>query len=103
MRDPSRRSYVQAKLKELIERASSVADANLHRSRKPYPLGLAMRSNGSKFAFILDHTKERDQTIAQIKRLFLQHNVVPGPPVGQDKNVLRHAQSPLATSRAHTL
>ena len=70
MPDPSRRSYVQAKLKELIERASSVADANLHRSRKPYPLGLAMR------AFILDHTKEKDQTIAQIKRLFLQHNVV---------------------------
>jgi hypothetical protein len=34
MPDPSRRSYVQAKLKELIERASSVADANLHRSRE---------------------------------------------------------------------
>jgi hypothetical protein len=42
---------VQAKLKERIERASSAADANLHRKIKPYPLGFAVRADGSKFAF----------------------------------------------------
>jgi|SRR5947207_805435 hypothetical protein len=76
MSDPSRRSCVQANLKELIERASSVADSNLNRRRKPYPFGLAVRSNGSNFAFILDDTKDGGQTIAQIKTLFLQHDVV---------------------------
>src|SRR2546423_7581530 len=76
MSDPSRRSCVQAKLKELIERASSVADANLNRRRKPYPFGFAVRSNGSKFAFILDDTADNGQAIARIKTLFLHHNVV---------------------------
>jgi hypothetical protein len=75
MSDPSRRSCVQAKLKDLIERASSVADANLHSRKKPYPFGFAVRSNGSNFAFILDDTADNGQAIAQIKTL-LQHNVV---------------------------
>jgi hypothetical protein len=76
MSDPSRRFCVQAKLKELIERASSVADTNLNRRRKPYPFGFAVRSNGSNFAFILDDTKDGGQAIAQVKTLFLQHDVV---------------------------
>jgi len=76
MSDPSRRSCVQAKLKDLIERASSVADANLHRRKKPYPFGFAVRSNGPNFAFILDDTADNGQAIAQIKTLFLQHNVM---------------------------
>jgi len=76
MSDPSRRSYLQARLKELIERASSVADANLLRRRKPYPFGFAIRSNGSNFAFILDDTKDGGQAIAEVKTLFLQHDVV---------------------------
>jgi hypothetical protein len=76
MPNRSRRSCVQAKLKDLIERASSVADANLHRRRKPYPFGFAVRSNGSNFAFILDDTKDGSQAIAQVKTLFLQHDVV---------------------------
>jgi hypothetical protein len=75
MSDPSRRSYVQARLKELIERASSVADANLLRRRKPYPFGFALQ-NGSNFAFILDDTKDGGQAIAEVKALFLQRDVV---------------------------
>jgi hypothetical protein len=43
MSDASQHRRVQAKLKKLIERASSAADANLHRRRKPYPLGFAVR------------------------------------------------------------
>lgn len=74
MSDRSRRSCVQAKLKDLIERAFSIADATLHRRRKPYPFGFAVRSNGSNFAFILDDTKDGSQAIAQVKTLFLQHD-----------------------------
>jgi hypothetical protein len=76
MSDPSRRSCLQTKLKELIELASSVADANLYRRRKPYPLGFAVRSNGSRFVFILDDTADNAQAIAEIKTIFLQYNVV---------------------------
>jgi hypothetical protein len=76
MSDSNRRPCVQAKLKELIERASSLADANLHRRRKPYAFGFAVRSNGSNFAFILDDTKDGSQAIAEVKALFLQHDVV---------------------------
>ena len=76
MSDPSRRPCVQAKLKELIEQASSVADANLHRRRKPYPLGYAVRAEGSKFAFEPENIEDNDAVVALIRTLFLQHNVV---------------------------
>ena len=78
MSDSSRRPCVQAKLKELIERASSAADANLHRRRKPYPLGFAVRANGSKFAFRPEsiEDEDKDTAVAHIRTLFLQNNVV---------------------------
>jgi hypothetical protein len=76
MSDPSRRPCVQARLKELIERASSAADSNLHRKRKPYPSGFAVRANGSKFAFRPVSIEDTDTAVAQIRTLFLQNNVV---------------------------
>jgi hypothetical protein len=48
----------------------------LNRRRKPYPFGFAVRSNGSNFGFILDDTKDGGQAIAEVKALFLQHDVV---------------------------
>ena len=76
MADASRHLRVQAKLKELIERASSAADANLHRRIKPYPLGFAVRANGSKFVFKPENIEHNDALVALIRTLFLQHNVV---------------------------
>jgi hypothetical protein len=64
MSDSNRRPCLQAKLKELIERASSAADANLHRRRKPYPLGFAVRANGSKFAFRPESIEDEDNDTA---------------------------------------
>jgi hypothetical protein len=78
MSDSNRRPCLQAKLKELIERASAAADANLHRRRKPYPLGFAVRANGSKFAFRPESIEDEDNdtAVADIRTLFLQNNVV---------------------------
>jgi hypothetical protein len=78
MSDSNRRPCVQAKLKELIERASSAAEANLHRRIKPYPLGFAVRANGSKFAFRPESIEDEDNdtVVAHIRTLFLQNNVV---------------------------
>jgi hypothetical protein len=76
MSDASRHVRVQAKLKEVIERASSAADANLHRRRKPYPLGFAVRANGSRFAFRPEGIKDNDTAVAYIRTLFQQNNVV---------------------------
>jgi hypothetical protein len=76
MADASQYLRVQAKLKDLIERASSAADANLHRGIKPYPLGFAVRANGSRFAFEPKNIEDNDAVAALIRTLFLQHNVV---------------------------
>jgi hypothetical protein len=73
MADASQHLRVQAKLKELIERASSAADANLHRRIRPYPLGFAVRANGSKFAFEPVNIADNDAVVALIRTLFLQH------------------------------
>jgi hypothetical protein len=74
MADASQYLRVQAKLRELIERASSAADANLHGGIKP--LGFAVRVNGSKFAFEPVNIADNDAAVALIRTLFLQHNVV---------------------------
>jgi hypothetical protein len=76
MSDATQHGRVQAKLKELIERAASAADANLHRGIKPCPLGFAVRANGSKFAFESKNIEDNDAVVALIRTLFLQHNVV---------------------------
>src|ERR1700745_2111805 len=72
MSDASQHRRVQAKLKELIERASSAADANLHRGIKPCPFGFAVRANGSKFAFEPENIEDKDAVVALIRTLFLQ-------------------------------
>jgi hypothetical protein len=51
MADASQHLRVQAKLKELIERASSAADANFHCRIKPYPLGFAVRGERFQIRF----------------------------------------------------
>jgi hypothetical protein len=76
MADASQYLRVQAKLRELIERASSAANATLHSGIKPYPLGFAVRANGSKFAFEPVNIADNDAAVALIRTLFLQHNVV---------------------------
>jgi hypothetical protein len=76
MADASQYLRVQAKLRELIERASSAANANLHRGRKPCPLGFAVRANGSKFAFEPENIEDKDAVVALIRTVFLQQNVV---------------------------
>jgi hypothetical protein len=76
MSDASQHRRVQAKLRELIERASFAADANLHRGIKPYPSGFAVRANGSKFAFEPQNIEDNDTVVALIRTLFLQRNVV---------------------------
>jgi len=76
MSDASQHLRVQGKLKELIERASSAADANLHRKRRPYPLGFAVRAKGSKFAFRPEGVEDNDTAVAHIRTLFQQNNVV---------------------------
>jgi hypothetical protein len=76
MSDASQHRRVQAKLRELIERSSSAADANVHRGIKPYPLGFAVRANGSKFAFRPEDIEHNDAVLALMRALFLQHNVV---------------------------
>src|SRR5262249_6819300 len=78
MSDSNRRLCLQAKLKGLIERASSAADANLHCRRKPYPLGFAVRANGSKFSFTPESIEDEDNdtVVAHIRTLFLQNTVV---------------------------
>jgi hypothetical protein len=69
MADGSQHLRVKAKLKELIERASSAADANWHRRIKPYPLGFAIRANGSKFAFKPENIEDNDTAVADIRTL----------------------------------
>jgi hypothetical protein len=48
----------------------------LHRGIKPYPLGFAVGSNGSKFAFEPQDIEDNDAVVALIRTLFLQRNVV---------------------------
>ena len=76
MADASQHLRVQAKLRELIERASSAANANLHRGIKPYPLGFAVGANGSRFAFEPKNIEGNDAVVALIRTLFLQRNAV---------------------------
>jgi hypothetical protein len=48
----------------------------LHRRIKPYPLGFAVRANGSKFAFEPQNIEDNDTAVALMRALFLQRNVV---------------------------
>jgi hypothetical protein len=76
MSDACQHLRVQAKLRKLIERAASAADANFNRGIKPCPLGFAVRANGSKFVFEPVNIEHNDAVVALIRTLFLQHHVV---------------------------
>ena len=65
-----------AKLKELIEQASSHADVNLQCGKRPYPLGAAIRPNGFKFGFKLENIKDTNALVAHIKTVLLQEKAV---------------------------
>ena len=76
MSDSGQNRRVQAKVRELIERASSAADANVQRGIKPYPLGFAVRADGSKFVFEPVNIEDHDALVALIRSSFLQQNVI---------------------------
>ena len=75
MSDAGQHCRLLAELRELIERASSAAEANLHQGLKPYPLGFAVRADGSRFVFEPVNIQDNDALVALIRTSFLQQNV----------------------------
>jgi hypothetical protein len=76
MSDVSQRFRVQAKLKELIERASSAAEMNFNNGREVAPQGFAIRQNGSRFAFKPIPGASNAETVSMIRATFAQEKVV---------------------------
>ena len=74
MPDPNR--HPQAKLKELIERASTAAEITFKKGNEVAPKGFAIRENGSWFAFKPIPGASNTETIAMIRATFAQHKVV---------------------------
>ena len=76
MPDVSQRLRVQAKLKELIGRASTAAEMNFNNGREVAPQGFAIRENGSRFAFKPIPGASNAETVSMIRATFAQENVV---------------------------
>ena len=76
MPDVSQRLRVQAKLKELIGRASTAAELNFNNGREVAPQGFAIRENGSRFAFEPIPAASNAETVSMIRATFAQENVV---------------------------
>ena len=76
MPDVSQRLRVQAKLKELIGRASTAAEINFKNGREVAPQGFAIRENGSRFAFESIPAASNAETVSMIRATFAQENVV---------------------------
>ena len=74
MSDPNH--HPQAKLKELIERASTAAEINFKKGREVAPKGFAIRANGSRFAFKPIPGASNTETVAMIRATFAQQKVV---------------------------
>src|SRR5215831_17096559 len=68
--------HPQAKLKELIERASTAAEINFKRGNEVAPKGFAIRENGSRFAFKPIPAATNAETVSMIRATFAQHKVV---------------------------
>lgn len=66
----------QAKLKELIERASIAAEINFKKGDEVAPKGFAIRENGSRFIFKPIPVASKAETASMIRAIFAQHNVV---------------------------
>jgi hypothetical protein len=68
--------HPQAKLKELIERASAAAEINFKKGNEVAPKGFAIRANGSRFAFKPIPGASNAATVSMIRTTFAQHKVV---------------------------
>ena len=73
---PDLNRHPHAKLKELIERASTAAEINFKKGNEVAPKGFAIRENGSRFAFKHIPGATNTETIAMIRATFAQHKVV---------------------------
>jgi hypothetical protein len=76
MSDASQHLRVQAKLKELIERASTAAEINFKKRKGVTPQGFAIRENGSRFAFKAIPAASNAETVSMIRATFAQEKVV---------------------------
>jgi len=74
MSDPNKDP--QAKLKDLIRRASTGAEINFKKGREVAPLGFAIRENGSRFAFKPIPEGSNAETVSMIRASFAQHKIV---------------------------
>jgi hypothetical protein len=68
--------HLRAKLKELIERASTAAEINFKKGREVAPLGFAIRENGSRFAFKPIPAGSGAEMSSMIRATFAHHKVV---------------------------
>jgi hypothetical protein len=68
--------HLRAKLKELIERASTAAEINFKKGREVAPLGFAIRENGSRFAFKPIPAGSGAEMFSTIRATFAHHKVV---------------------------
>ena len=68
--------HPQAKLKELIERASTAAEINFKKGNEVAPKGFAIRENGSRFAFKPIPAASNAETVTMIRATFAQQRVV---------------------------
>jgi hypothetical protein len=66
----------QSKLRELIERASTAAEATFNRTGKISPVGFAIRTDGSQFVFRPAGTLKNNEAASLIRSIFMQQNVV---------------------------
>ena len=76
MSDASQHLRVHAKLKELIERASTAAENNFKNSQGVTPQGFAIRENGSRFVFEPIPAASNAETASIIRATFAQEKVV---------------------------
>ena len=76
MPDASQHRRVQAKLKELIERASTAAEINFETGNRVAPQGFAIREDGSRFVFEPIPAASNAGTASMIRAAFAQEKVV---------------------------
>jgi hypothetical protein len=76
MSDASQHHRVQAKLKELIERATTATEINFETGNGIAPQGFAIRENGSRFAFEPILPASNAEMVSMIRAAFAQEKVV---------------------------
>lgn len=72
----STNQHPQAKLKELIERASNAAEINFKKGNEVAPKGFAIRENGSTFVFKPIPAASNAETASMIRAIFAHQKVV---------------------------